>query len=256
MSSTLQLYSALSTFPGPALTWYASQKDATATLVRQELGAAVVSRWLAKISNLLGTDLADLFGGPDVPRSILLDMPGTWQEIMWTLSASAMGWEIHFADEEHAPECDVLVSNNMATYSDSLINAFLSVGADVLLHDTAPLALSWRGDLPAGVIDALGAIMSQPDSLIVDLFHEPSPIPRRSSWASSDLTEDKVAVQQHIEATPSSRVLLAGPIHDLPTRVRNLWEIGASVVVIAQEIDESERSRIFNAENCTDFLSK
>lgn len=251
MTSTLQLFSALSTFPGPALTWYASQSGNASPLLRQELGAAVVSRWLAKTMNLLGTDLADLFGGPETPRSILLDMPGTWQELIWTLSASAMGWEIHFADNEQVPECDVLVSNNATAHSGTIIHSFLNVGADVLLHDTSPLALSWHGELPTGAIDALGAIMSQPDSLIVDLFHEPSPIPQRTFCLDSNHPQTEASAERNAELPPSSRVLFAAPLTNLPVQVRDLWQIGASVVVIAQETNESEQSRIFNTENCT-----
>lgn len=241
MTPSLQLFSALSSFSGPALTWYASHSPSPTPLIRQELGGAVVSRWLAKMANLLGTDLEDLFGGSETPRSILLDLPRTWQEALWAIAASSMGWEIHFASGANIPGCDVLVTNGLSAHSASLIEAYLADSADVLLHDTAPLALSWQGELPAGAMDALEAIMSQPDALIVDPATEASEIPPYSPNASSSTPQGSIA----------GRVLFPLTYANLLDDIQDLWLLDGNAVVVPGNLDDSEYARIYANENCS-----
>lgn len=219
--------SSLQTYVGPVLTWYRFSDADTRVLLREELGGPVLARWLCKTANLLGTDLADLFAEPNEPRTLAVDMPGTWQEVVWILSAAMMGWDVCAAQESDG---DVFVTNRLSEDALEQIRA----GADVLFHDTTPLALSWRCELPSGSIDAIEAVMSQPDGLIVD------PSDCHSAFLDT----------QHVSALPQGRHLLLSSEQNLGRTLLNLWLQGGSAVVIPDGVD-AEKIRRIQAEEKT-----
>lgn len=229
MSSSFELFSALSQFSGPALTWYASQENPDVPMSRQELGGPVLSRWLAKTANLLGTELADLFDDSPTPRSILIDLPHTWQEIIWAIAASIMGWDLYFPTQENptpsAHTTDVLVTNTASPHSAAHIEHALTHGTDVLVHNTTALALSWNGALPPGAIDALEAIMSQPDALVVDLAPEASPIPAHNPKTAATHQPPP------LNHSPGQRALILNN-SNLAHTLFTLWSTPASAVII------------------------
>lgn len=221
VNDVLSAVSTLQTCVGPVLTWYRFSDADTRVLLREELGGPVLARWLCKTANLMGTDLADLFGNPEDGRVLKVDMPSTWQELVWTLSAALMGWQIAGAESTSG---DVVVTNRLGEDALGQIQA----GADVLFQDTTPLALSWRAELPSGGMDAIEAVMSQPDGLIVD--------PSDSHSAFLDA--------QSVCALPQGRHLLLSSEQNLGRTLLNLWLQGGSAVVIPDGVDKEKIRRI------------
>lgn len=236
MTAVSTCISALNEHLGPALTWHGTNALSSSVSLREELGGPVLARWLSKVSNLMGTDLADLFGDAGAGRSIIIDLPGTWQGVVWAVSASMMGWEVSF--DPTAADTDVLVTNRPSEDAQRHLDA----GSDVLFHNTAPLAVSWQGSLPNGAMDALEAIMSQPDGLIVDLALSPTPLPplpdEAAAGASSASTPEGAA------GRPLLRLSDPGL---LATLVR-LWATSGSAVVVPGDLDDAEAKRIANVE--------
>lgn len=199
MTSLNGLIATLSAQPGPVVTVYSHE--------RVELSGPVVARWLAKIANLLGTELSnDLFddsfinngaGGigaflehfdasdetgngvsPEqspIPSPRIFVDTGLWQRILWEIASGLMGWElldtpgmsVSNGTDTIGPR--LLPGDAMVTHSVSTLSTqALLGGAWVLFQSPDYLSFSWNGeDYDEGGLDALQEIMAQPDTLIV-----------------------------------------------------------------------------------------
>ncbi len=247
MNAVFHCVYALNEHFGPSLTWYSTNPTTLTVSRREELGGPVFARWISKIANLMGTDLADLFGDATQGRRICVDLPNTWQEIVWTLAASLMGWELHNPNtlDHSAPDIDVLVTNQVTELS----LAALSGGADVLFHNTTPLALAWSGEVPEGGIDALEAIMSQPDALVVDSAEENTPLP--ATLAGVPLpTPTRNSATTDRPSRPLVRANLPG-IYDLLSAV---WIAHSGVVVVPADASAEECEHIAGNEKASLYL--
>ncbi len=236
MTSTfVELLDRLRSHRGPVLTWYGPD--------RSELGGSVAARWLAKTANLLATDLSpDLFGSSETgtdtdtrlaPRGVLsLGLGSSWQAVMWVLAAWLSGWETTTEDSEQPS--DVLVTDHIG---EAALRA-VEEGIAVLVQDTDPLALSWGGPaLPEGALDALGALMAQPDGLLED----PDPDPTTLVEGEHGLTVADLGAT--VEGPPRVVLVEGSPARDA-RRILARWNSGASVVVVASSIDPAIRERL------------
>ena len=145
----------LARHPSPVLTVYSAD--------RVELNGPVLARWLAKVANLLGTDLAsDLFGDGGEPGGFRVRAE-LWQDLVWSLAARAMGWE-RLPDGVDAGSGDLLLVNEI---DEDALSA-LEAGARVLAQPRDYLAFSWSAEaLPEGALDALAEVMAHSDALEV-----------------------------------------------------------------------------------------
>lgn len=223
-----ELVDTLSARRGPALTWYGADGG------RTELGGPVVARWVAKIANLLGTDLAgDLFGG--VPTSgtgvLLVDLGSSWQSVTWTVAGWLSGWRVLSPIDESDATAWVVASLDAAA-----VDAAQS-GLWVLAQDLSPLALAWGGGpLPEGVMDALGELMAQPDALVVATPAIEAP-DSAGNHAGALVDEE--------DADAPERVLLEAQDPTGTARdILGLWAAGRSAVVVDGAADEARLERI------------
>lgn len=276
------LIDSLAARPGPVLTWYGES--------RTELGGPVAARWLAKTANLLAGDLAgDLFGdgadfdearagadddgfsdpdgekGPSPTGTIRVDLGSSWQGVVWICAAWLSGWRSVEAGAAGIDEgdVDVWVTDRIGPEHP----AAASEGCWVLAQASTPLALSWPGPLPDGVLDALTELSAQSDALeivpevstdlvvakldpdsggtglvrVSDLGQDD-----RRAGAEATLTADADAGDR-----ASSRVLLTsmGPQEDA-RRVLTHWAAGRSVVVV-DDHDDTNLDSVSNAEHAT-----
>lgn len=281
---------------GPVLTWYGQE--------RTELGGAVAARWLAKTANLLAGDLAgDLFddprdeSGPDSADeegpaplgTIRVDLGCGWQSVTWLLAAWLSGWRsvgsgTAGTDEGDAaalvdarasgtasgdtPSGDTPSSPDVwvvDTVTPAAVDA-ATRGCWVLAQATTPLALSWPGDLPEGVLDALSELSAQSDAL--EIAPDVSPdLVIVGAGAGTDLTPRGTALltvrdlscgdgRSHThEATDQgpARVLVtsSSPVEDARTVLAH-WSAGSSVVMVDPRLnDDRDRLRITRAERVT-----
>lgn len=243
MTPIFSLVSALSSLTRPALTWITFSLEAQSISQREELGGPVVARWLAKTMNLLGTDLADLFGTEAGGRRLLIDMPGTWQESVWLISAFLMGWRVDLAPATGMDHIDVYVTNRHTPE----VEVFLASGADVILHDTTPLALSWGGSLPAGAIDALGALMSQPDALMVDGVDLAELHPVSGTTLCAQTLVLPTSFLPEVPAA-GTRFCLTYPSPSFAETLLSIWNSGCGALVLPADIPAETAARITQAE--------
>lgn len=124
----------------PVLTLYGSSAGAP----RLELSGKVVANHVAKAANFLVDDLMI-----DAGSNLELDLPSHWRLITWGLGGLLAGATVGFEDGE------TLVTTDPSGDADEVIA--VSLGA---------LDLSYPGDLPAGVTDGNGEVLSQPDILL------------------------------------------------------------------------------------------
>lgn len=235
------LVDALSACRGPVLTWYGGQ--------RVELGGPVAARWLAKTANLLSTELrGDLFdtlagvgsdgtadgGGraPEPTGTLRVDLGRTWQGAVWTCAAWLSGWRT--ADEG---DPDVWVAGSPGD-----VQRALGSGTPwVLAQAMEPLALSWRGPLPDGAVDALAELMGQPDSPVDPGWVDWEP--------AGDVDADAALVDEDGRGRPGRVLLLAQDTASTAAALLAVWARGGSAVVVDPGLhDAGERARIAQVE--------
>ena len=225
----------------PILTHYHSFRD--------EISGPVAARWVAKMANLLASDLSPaLFGDNETTPRILINLPAGWQSTFWQVSADLMGWQTQSGTlSQDSPSIafsfDVHVSDELAPLE-------ASTAAWRLAHSTAPLAMRWRGSLPAGILDALAELMAQSDQFEYEaLSSAPS---MKDYLAQIDSDEEALLKEASAQGQPTRLGLYSESFPTAPLLTR-LWMDGHSVVVIdkshyplekAQEIFVSEKVRL------------
>ena len=225
----------------PILTHYHSFRD--------EISGPVAARWVAKMANLLASDLSpNLFGGDENTPRILISLPVGWQSTFWQVSAVLMGWEtqndtISQVSPSNAFSFDVHVS-------DELVALEASTAAWRLAHSTAPLAMRWRGSLPAGILDALAELMAQSDQFEYEALES---TPALDDYiAQVDAEEEALFEAASALGMPARLGLYTKNFPSAPLLTR-LWMDGHSVVVVdkshydaqkAQEIFVSEKVQL------------
>ena len=225
----------------PILTHYHSFRD--------EISGPVAARWVAKMANLLASDLSpDLFGGNENTPRILINLPVGWQSTFWQVSAVLMGWEtqngtISQVSPSNAFSFDVHVS-------DELVALEASTAAWRLAHSTAPLAMRWRGSLPAGILDALAELMAQSDQFEYEALESAPSM--KDYLAQIDSDEEALLKEASAQGQPTRLGLYSECFPTAPLLTR-LWMDGHSVVVVdkshygaqkAQEIFASEKVQL------------
>ncbi len=144
----------LSAEPGPVLTWIGQPEGSPTGQVRPriELSGPVARRWIAKTDNMLGAEFP--FGA----QTFAVDMPAHWRTPFWIATPWLRGLQLSETQEEGV--CDLVVSDNL----ESLVELDEAGGSDLLVAQTTEsLALSWPGDLPAGVSDGIADVMTYGD---------------------------------------------------------------------------------------------
>ena len=225
----------------PILTHYHSFRD--------EISAPVAARWVAKMANLLASDLSpDLFGDSESAPRILINLPGGWQSTFWQVSANFMGWEtqngaISQVSPSNAFSFDVHVCDDLAALE-------ASTAPWRLAHSTAPLAMRWRGSLPSGILDALSELMAQSDQFEYEALESAPSIKDYLAQINSD--EEALLKEASAQGQPTRLGLYSESFPSAPLLTR-LWMDGHSVVVVdkshytlekAQEIFVSEKVRL------------
>ena len=218
----------------PILTHYHSFRD--------EISGPVAARWVAKMANLLASDLSpDLFGGDENTPRILINLPAGWQSTFWQVSANFMGWEtrtdtISQDSPSIAFSFDVHVCDDLAALE-------ASTAAWRLAHSTAPLAMRWRGSLPAGILDALAELMAQSDQFEYEAL----------DYIAQVAAEEEALFKAASELGMPARLGLYTKNFPSAPLLTRLWMDGHSVVVVdkshygaqkAQEIFASEKVQL------------
>ncbi len=127
--------------PGrPRLTWYGDDGE------RVELSGAVLANWVAKTTNLL---VEELDAGPGV--RVHLDLPPHWRTVTWALATWRCGAAVTLGD---APGAGVVVTDRPGRHARA---------TDLVAVALPALARRFDGDLPAGAVDAAGAVMTYGD---------------------------------------------------------------------------------------------
>ncbi|MDO4258843.1 MAG: TIGR03089 family protein [Actinomycetaceae bacterium] len=227
LSLTLQ---ALQHIDGPALTWYGQY--------RSELTGGAAARWITKAVNLLGGDLSPALMGEDRPGTYVLDMPCSWQRLMWEVSAWAMGW----TQVEVASEADLVVSDRAD--SGAAIEGAEN-GAWVLLHDLAPLAFRWNGAIPDGMLDSLSELMAQSDLVEVEGSSDRS-VAFDEGGAEAEIREAKRVVMKVSRDCCSNGV--NDGLSDSAALALRAWLAGTSVVFVDTDASDSSMESIATAE--------
>ena len=225
----------------PILTHYHSFRD--------EISGPVAARWVAKMANLLASDLSpNLFGGDENTPRILINLPAGWQSTFWQVSANLMGWETqNGAISQDSPSIafsfDVYVCDDLAALE-------ASTAAWRLAHSTAPLAMRWRGSLPAGILDALAELMAQSDQFEYEALESAAALD--NYIAHVDAEEEALFEAASELGMPTRLGLYTENFPSAPLLTR-LWMDGHSVVVVdkshydaqkAQEIFASEKVQL------------
>ena len=225
----------------PILTHYHSFRD--------EISGPVAARWVAKMANLLASDLSpNLFGGDENTPCILINLPAGWQSTFWQVSANLMGWKTQTATiSQDSPSITFSVD---AHVSDELVPLEASTAAWRLAHSTAPLAMRWGGSLPAGILDALAELMAQSDQFEYEALES---APALDDYiAQVDADEDALFNAASALGMPTRLGLYTENFPSAPLLTR-LWMDGHGVVVVdkshygaqkAQEIFASEKVRL------------
>ena len=225
----------------PILTHYHSFRD--------EISGPVAARWVAKMANLLASDLSpNLFGGDENTPRILISLPVGWQSTFWQVSTNLMGWETQTAIiSQDSPSITFSFDVHV---SDDLVPLEASTAAWRLAHSTAPLAMRWGGSLPAGILDALAELMAQSDQFEYEALES---APALDNYiAQVDAEEDALFTAASELGTLTRLGLYTEHFPSAPLLVR-LWMDGHSVVVVdkshygaqkAQEIFASEKVRL------------
>ncbi len=222
----------------PILTHYHSFRD--------EISGPVAARWVAKMANLLASDLSpDLFGGDENTPHILINLPAGWQSTFWQVSANFMGWETR-TDTISQDSPSIAFSFDVHV-SDELVALEASTAAWRLAHSTVPLALHWRGPLPSGILDALSELMAQSDQFEYEALNRAPSMKDYQAQINSD--EETLLKEASAQGQPTRLGLYSESFPSAPLLTR-LWMDGHSVVIVdkshytvekAQEIFASEK---------------
>ena len=134
--------------PGrPRLTWYGPDDE------RVELSGAVLANWVTKTSNLLVEELDAAPG-----TVVALDLPAHWRTLVWALAVWRTGATLSLVSpKDDEVEADVAITHRpeaWAAYDVPLVAVALPA-----------LARSFGDGLPAGALDAAGAVMTYGDAL-------------------------------------------------------------------------------------------
>ncbi|MFT0762870.1 hypothetical protein VRY54_07390 [Actinomyces sp. F1_1611] len=186
----------------PLLTWYSTG--------RVELAGPVLARWLAKVDNYLDAEFP--FGA----ATFHLHLPECWQKIVWEAALALRGWEAGPADQ-----VELVISDDL-----ELLTAAADAGLTAIAQPTDPLALSWPGELPAGVSDAPGELNSQADQPLASLPDGPLWPVENNLLAGLPVPPGRVFVQ-----------------HPEVGKLLQLWWHGGSALVIDNWADDRERTR-------------
>lgn len=123
------------------MTWYGDGGE------RIELSGAVLANWVSKTTNLL---VEEFDAGPGV--RVGLDLPAHWRTVVWALAAWRCGACVVVGDAAGA--ADVVVTDRPGSCA----------GAGQLVAVALPgLARRFDGEMPAGAVDAAGAVMTYGD---------------------------------------------------------------------------------------------
>src|SRR5450830_1135512 len=146
------LLAQLAAEPGrPRLTWYAPAE-------RVELSGHVLDNWVTKTANLL---VEEYDAGPGT--RVLLDLPVHWRSVVWAFAVWRVGACV-LVPGLSATRVDLVVTDRPAAHS----------GGDIVAVALPALARSFDGDLPPGVVDATGAVMTYGD--VLTWMPEPDPL--------------------------------------------------------------------------------
>ncbi len=227
------LLTALLREPGrPRLTWYGGDGE------RVELSGAVLNNWVAKTTNLL---VEEFDAGPGTV--VHLDLPPHWRSVVWALAAWRAGACISTGSRPGPGRQDVVVTDRPRTYA----------GDPALVAVALPaLARVFGGDLPAGAIDAAGAVMTYGDVIAWSPAVEPDAAalvgasPDDASVAHSGLLAHAAAATA---ATAGTRALLQVADDRARTRATLLAALGVlhgagSIVLVGGDADEARVARI------------
>jgi hypothetical protein len=167
---------------------------------------------------------------------------------VWTAAAWLSGWEVRGGAPTDSPGGGAIDEDGAAVWVVSHVESATARAAQdgmwVLAHDLSPLALSWAGEpLPEGVLDALGELAAQPDSLVVD----PNAVWKEPADGGDVLVETDGSPQPG----GSLRVLVVADDAASTTRfVLAHWAAGHSVVVAGAEPgDDGALDRIATQEH-------
>ena len=206
----------------PILTHYHSFRD--------EISGPVAARWVAKMANLLASDLSpDLFGGDEN-------------------SANFMGWETR-TDTISQDSPSIAFSFDVHV-SDELVPLEASTAAWRLAHSITPLAMRWRGPLPAGILDALAELMAQSDQFEYEALES---APALDDYIAQVEAEEEALFKAASELGMPARLGLYTKNFPSAPLLTRLWLAGHSVVVVdkshygaqkAQEIFASEKVQL------------
>src|SRR5659263_132930 len=146
------LLAQLTAEPGrPRLTWYAPAE-------RVELSGHVLDNWVTKTANLL---VEEYDAGPGT--RVLLDLPVHWRSVVWAFAVWRVGACV-MVPGPSTTRVDLVVTDRPAAHS----------GGDIVAVALPALARSFDGDLPPGVVDATGAVMTYGD--VLTWMPEPDPL--------------------------------------------------------------------------------
>src|SRR5665647_3085341 len=146
------LLAQLTAEPGrPRLTWYAPAE-------RVELSGHVLDNWVTKTANLL---VEEYDAGPGT--RVLLDLPVHWRSVVWAFAVWRVGACV-IVPGPSTTRVDLVVTDRPAAHS----------GGDIVAVALPALARSFDGDLPPGVVDATGAVMTYGD--VLTWMPEPDPL--------------------------------------------------------------------------------
>lgn len=235
--------------PGrPRVTWYGPAGE------RVELSGHVLDNWVAKTANLL---VEELDAGPG--ERVVLDLPVHWRTVVWALAVWRVGACVLPVAAGTAPDA---VAGGPATAVVTTRPAAWT-GApgtpEVVAVELAALARAFTGDLPAGTLDATGAVMTYGDVLTyapptdpagpaLDLGHGVVTFRDLPAWAREHAHD--VAATDRDGAAP--RVLLdVGP--DLPRLLATASAVLAadgSLVLLHPEAG-ADRARLASTERVT-----
>jgi uncharacterized protein (TIGR03089 family) len=141
-TSIVDVLALVTSDPGrPRLTWYGDAGE------RVELSGAVLANWVAKTTNLL---VEEFDAGPGL--RVGLDLPPHWRTVVWALAAWRCGAAVVLGPG--AARAEVVVTDRPTAHDD----------ARQLVAVTLPaLARRYDAELPAGAVDAAGAVMTYGD---------------------------------------------------------------------------------------------
>ncbi|SNU02692.1 TIGR03089 family protein [Ruaniaceae bacterium KH17] len=204
----MTLLAQLAASTSPRLTWYA---DGGAE--RVELSGRVLVNWIVKAANLLDDE------GVDEANTVGVDLPVHWRAAIWSCAAWLRGARVRFREEGlEISEADVIITDDPEFWADGL--------ETVIAVPLAPLALSWPGELPAGVLDGAADLMAQPDVLISPTTESP------------------------YDEADGGRVAIRPTSNSWISRAIARWASGGSVVIL-HDLDDATAARLSTQEAAT-----